>query len=496
MAILHFGEHHNDALDSRLKEYTERMGSKAGILEYLRTFPELKDHILPGFLIDREILRSGNIPNLPPDFQGMEEGLIYRSTHPDDHRGYIGALPTELTRYPLKTKTIKDLDHKTTELFKVYRALAFFQEFGCEMRFPKEWEDSYQYHHGEFAPPSNRGFLVMGEDEVLYETDDEIPMDMYIRLLSGVKEGTDTTNYKELMDRLLSIGVPKHVRIIEGMRQKFSLAGGFEFDGLRSTKETGIYIQVESPLDGSAIGGISESPHRRGVYIITFRNPTRRSEQQRLGGESDYFYEFDDHPSSIIYDSNTGETIETEGYSDGINGKIPSLVELYKKVQKRNVFGEDYSFHMEFGFHGRKPLIYQVRQFGPYRTPSFSLENEIGIPKKQIVRGLTDASGEKIRFILSGGSQEGDFNARVFTSPKHQLKSPKLREIAFAAIPFGHRTNDDHGLTTLLYETGGVAVSGGITMNDARFGDERGVYEGIIYSDGSRVKVENLERVS
>jgi hypothetical protein len=115
MAILHFWEHHQNALRSELLEFTERHGSKWWILEYLRTYSDLKDHILPWFFIDSESLLSWSIPDLPPEYQERENSLIYRSSHPDDHRWFIGALPTLRSRTPLSRKTINDLDYKTKE---------------------------------------------------------------------------------------------------------------------------------------------------------------------------------------------------------------------------------------------------------------------------------------------------------------------------------------------------------------------------------------------
>ena len=106
MPILHFWEHHKDALQSNIFEFTEQYGSKGWILEFLRTFPDLQEHILPWFSVNYETLASWNIPNLPNNRQGIEESLIYRSSHPDDHRGYIGMLPTIFSRHYSK-KTVK-----------------------------------------------------------------------------------------------------------------------------------------------------------------------------------------------------------------------------------------------------------------------------------------------------------------------------------------------------------------------------------------------------
>lgn len=94
MALLSFGEHLEDHLYSSAREFTEKYGAKAGILEYLRQFSDLKDFILPGFYISPEIIKSDSLPDLPSEFHLPAGKLLYRSTHPDDHRGYIGMLPT------------------------------------------------------------------------------------------------------------------------------------------------------------------------------------------------------------------------------------------------------------------------------------------------------------------------------------------------------------------------------------------------------------------
>ncbi len=57
------------------------------------------------------------------------------------------------------------------------------------------------------------------------------------------------------------------------------------------------------PPNGSVLGGIFESPHRKGLYVITYRMPTLKSEKQRRGSQDIYAYE--DNPTTITYDSLT-----------------------------------------------------------------------------------------------------------------------------------------------------------------------------------------------
>lgn len=128
MSILHFWEHHKDALRREALEFTEQYWSKGGLLEYLHTFPDLRDHILPWFSIGYEVLLAWDIPDLPSDFRSIEKSLIYWSSHPDDHRGYIDMLPTEFSRHHKEEKIISpyDLPNHELALLKVYNALAYF----------------------------------------------------------------------------------------------------------------------------------------------------------------------------------------------------------------------------------------------------------------------------------------------------------------------------------------------------------------------------------
>ncbi len=259
--------------------------------------------------------------------------------------------------------------------------------------------------------------------------------------------------------------------------------------------KTGIYIQPEMPPNGSVLGGIFESPHRKWLYVITYRRPTLKSENQRRWGQDIYAYE--DHPTTITYDSLTGKILDIEWHWDDARSFIEPILALYRKVGEKELFWENYSFHMEFWFRWNIPMIYQLRQFSPYQESWFKIGEEW---KSNIVRWITDEAWEKVNFIMLW-----DYSSSINLSPwssvgikyrRQELrKNIPLRQRGLVVWTWHGRLDDDHGLTKLLYETGWIAIGWSLPMRSAYVGEETTArYTWILYSDWLWVKFENLKR--
>ncbi len=510
MPILHFWEHHKDALQSNIFEFTEQYGSKGWILEFLRTFPDLLEHILPWFSVNYETLASWNIPNLPNNFQGIEESLIYRSSHPDDHRGYIGMLPTILSRHYSKKTALSAYDISSHELnmARVYNALNYYQSYKQELRDPGYVPFQNRDHYNLYwYPLSDPGQSYETRESIPLEYADFIDIDqywyhidyrsLYLSLLEKVKSGNDTTDYSEKAQWITHYRWWDYREMIKKIQESIRTSIWYkENTWLRGTEITGIYIQPEVLPNGWVMWGIYESPHKRWVYIVTFRTPTMESEKQR--NNPDWVCVFSDVPTSVIYDSETWEIKEIEWDSYGKYWFIPKIIELYRKVKGKNIFWEDYSFHMEFWFQWTKPLIYQIRQFSPYQEAGFKVDP---IHSNYLVRWITDAIGESVTITLFWTySNEGKIKESTNIGIKYRRQELErnipLRQRNLVTGTWWGRLDDDHGVTKLLYETWGIAVAGTIPcIFPNRDYDKTQTYTWILFSDGINITMEWVEEI-
>lgn len=264
---------------------------------------------------------------------------------------------------------------------------------------------------------------------------------------------------------------------------------------LRGIDKVWIYVQPEMPPNGSVLGGIFESPHRKGLYVITYRMPTLKSEKQRRGSQDIYAYE--DNPTTITYDSLTWNIQDFEWFWYQARGFIEPLLALYKKVEEKELFWKNYSFHMEFWFRWDTPMIYQLRQFSPYQEAWFKIGEDW---KNVIVRWITDETWEKVSFILLW-----DYSSSVNLSPwssvgikyrRQELwKNIPLRQRELVAWTWYGRFDDDHGLTKLLYETGWIAIGWSLPMGIMHVGEETTArYSWVLYSDWIWIKLESIQR--
>ena len=512
MSILHFWEHHKDALASKVLEFSERFGSKAWILEFLRTFPDLRDHILPGFVISENDLEKWSIPNLPDDFRVEEKWLIYRSTHPDDHRGYIGMLPTLYSRHQ-EGETYRsgyDLPNHELNLLKVYNALAYFQRNKEEPSY--SWRDfSINWFHDPFWYP-------LSDPRMSYENEEDIPnqelspyfyiwahgyhidyLQLYKALLEKVKNGEDTTDYAEKVRWIEYYQWWSYKEMIKSVQEAVGKSTRYkEPTWLRGREKTGILIQKEIPPTGKPLWGIYESPHKKWLYIITFRAPTIKSEKERKNpGET---YAYSDQPATFMYDSTTGEIEDIEWDSYGRRGFLSAIIELYSKVAAKEVFWKDYSFHMEFWFMGNRPMIFQLRQFSPYQHANFTVPPEEA--SSSLIRGITDETWEKITIVLLwGASSKSKIDATInvwLKNRKVELRNnTPLRQRRVVTGTGWGRLDDDHWVTKILYETWGIALAGKLSWipyrNDS---DATQAYSWTIYSDGISAVIEDVKEVS
>lgn len=514
MSILHFWEHHKNALQSQLLEFTEKLGSKAGILEYLRIFPDLQNHILPWFSIDHKLLLSWSIPNLPSDFQEIEKSLIYRSSHPDDHRGYIGMLPTLFSWHYAEenVRSAYDISSHELNMAKVYNALGFYQSYGRGLPEPgnisllsNDYYDlcwyplSYPcqaYETRESIPQEYADFIDINPN--WYHIDYYMP---YLSLLEKVKNGNDTTDYSEIALSITHYQWWSYREMIKGVQENIRQTIWYkEETWLRGIEKTGIYIQPEVLPNGWTMWGIYESPHKKWVYIITFRTPTMESEKER--SSLNWLYSFSDVPTSIIYDSETWEIKEIEWDSYRRCWFIPKIIELYRKVKEKNIFWEDYSFHMEFWFNWNKPLIYQVRQFSPYQKTSFKVDS---LHSNYLVRWLTDEVWENVTIVLLWGYSHSwkdwkpiqqTANIGINFGKEESKDGIPLRQRRLVTLTGYGRLNDDHGVTKLLYETGGIAVAGVIPWYfPDRHYNKTQTYIWTIFSDGMNIAMEWIEEI-
>ncbi len=511
MAILHFWEHHKDALQSSLLEFTEQFGSKAWILEFLRTFPDLQEYILSWFSINHETLAYWSIPNLPADFQEIEKSLIYRSSHPDDHRGYIGMLPTILSRRyaEVTIRSAYQISNHDLNMAKVYNALAYYQyskkeksydshDFSVEWFYNLHWyplSDPWQeYQTREGIPREYSDFIDIGP--YWYHID---YYKLYKTLLERVKSGEDATDYSEKAQWVTNYKWWNYREMIKRIQTSIKTSIWYkENTWLRGKEQTGIYIQPEVLPNGWTMWGIYESPHKKWVYIITFHTPTIESEKQR--NNPDWVYAFSDIPTSIIYDSETWEIKEIEWDSYRRCWFIPKIIELYKRVKEKNIFWEDYSFHMEFWFNGNKPLIYQVRQFSPYQEAGFKVDSSCFW--NYIIRWITDEVWERITItLLWGYSSEGKIKETTNIGIRYMWqeleKNIPLRQRNLVTGTWSSRLDDDHEVTKLLYETWGIAIAGTIPwVFPNRDYDKTQTYTWTLFSDGTNIVMEWIEEIS
>ena len=502
MAILHFWEHHLDALDHKIREFTEQYGAKWGILEYLRSFPELSRYIHPGFHITAETLQSGDFPDLPSEWKDIP--LLYRSSHPDDHRGFIGRLPTLDSSQEVPDRRYNNLSHWELELFQIYRALAYYQTHKEE---PK-WEyrlvgfDGYNY-----PIISSRPRMVLNERNEIDYTDEPTPYDIYQRLLKEIQEEKTSVDYQKEVDALLWKDKSQYLRVLETMRERIRWAYGHRGErNIRDVRETHVYIQPKDVPTGRARWSVFESPHKPWVFVISYSTPSIQSEWERMSG---YESMYSDRPETIMYDTNTWEISEVnksgtlwDGYYENWMKKI---IELYKIVKTKDIFWKDYSFEMEFGHSPNgDPRIYQIRQYSPFQHASFSLESTEWA-RRWLIRGITDATGASVRVIIHS-------LWRKFTPDKHDGQVMKiihknghfypnpgvpLDTMKFVGTTWESGLDSDHMLMTLLYETWWVATAGGVKLpNQYSILSEPWEYNIHFVSDGNSLLVDSIEQIS
>lgn len=320
---------------------------------------------------------------------------------------------------------------------------------------------------------------------------------LYLSLLEKVKNGNDTTDYSDMALSITHYQWWSYREMIKTVQKNIWANIWYkEHTWLRGTEQTGIYIQPEVLPNGWTIWGIYESPHKKWVYIITFRTPTMESEKER--SSLNWLYSFSDVPTSIIYDSESWEIKEIEWDSHRRCWFIPKIIELYRKVKEKNIFWEDYSFHMEFWFNWNKPLIYQVRQFSPYQKTNFKVDS---LHSNYLVRWLTDEVWEKITITLlwdysSGEKINESTNIGIKYRRQELEENIPLRRRNLVTGTWWWRLDDDHGVTKLLYETWGIAVAGTIPWDfPDRHYNKTQTYIGTIFSDGMNIAMEWIEEI-
>ncbi len=495
MAILHFWEHHRDALAPRIKEFTERLGSKGGILEFLRTFPDLAPYIHDWYYISSEQLQRDTLPDLPNWWTDMP--LLYRSSHPDDHRGYIGILPTLDSTDKIPDKNYYDLDWREQELHQIYRALAYFQKNNEEPKWV--WGSNKPRNEWEYYYPSSHPRMKMGADNEIEYTDEPTADDIYREILGKLKSWDRSVDYENEILKMLGNWQPQHVRIVSSMRQKIlNSAGHKEHRNIRPPKETGVYIQPKDLPSWLPTGWVFESPHKPWVFIISYSIPSDESEKLR---KQWYDLPLGNYAETIVIDTNTWEvsSISKNGaFSEWYKARwLDQIIQLYKKVREKNIFWKDYSFHMEFGFDKqRNPRIYQVRQYSPFFQANFSLaQNERA--KRMLIRGITDSSGERVRVIVDWDYIEWKHDGeimKIIHQSNMTYPNPRvpLDQMKFTWTTWDSGIDEDHLITSLLYETGWVATAGVPKWLTRDYWE----YTMTIISDGNALLVENIEQVN
>ncbi|MBP9779103.1 hypothetical protein KBD33_00600 [Candidatus Gracilibacteria bacterium] len=384
-----WGDHLQDLTTPTARQWKDDYGCKAGGLKYLAQDPVLAPYILPGFYISPDQIATGNIPELPSEFDKLTGKLIYRSTNPQDGYDFIGGLPTINDRdIPLYTEAARS-DEKSNQLQDIDTRL-YEQKIGLNIG---------KNPNRPFVPPHGRG-IPGGCDPEIINTIGENLRNKSITEDSVSQKIQELESEKNLLltdtNKPINIKHHRHLQVIEKIAERIRKSYWGDYLTRRNLTDpqqnTGIYIQ-EALSIGGMVGSVIEHPNNPGVYAISYM-PNN--------------YSSDMHDNGLFMDfiNDDGE------YLGGYNGhlshssqeKVPhyirTIVALYKKIKQKQFFEDGISFQMEFGTDRyAKPFIFQLRQFRPFEKATWN--HTTG--KNSLSFGITPEEGVEINYEIRDG---------------------------------------------------------------------------------------------
>lgn len=349
----------NSSVQNDISEF----GWKAGILEFLKRDPELTPHILPGFYISPEKINSWEVPNLSKDFEKYYEGwLLYRSTNPADIFAYIGILPTFSNN--IQWIITQDINFKQKqEQFNLIKKI-----FTLSIIINSVKKNLKISTSGTWLPNFVNPILVINIVKKIKSW--KLSIEEVEKILEEYKKIEYSNKILETRS-ILNTDNP-HYYTINKIREKIADIVRFDLPEYLKRYElpnpidtTGIYVQPK--ITWSYVWSVVEHPNRPWIFIVSYRWADWDIHNRSL--YTDFIWEDWSYKGSYL-DSNYTENDKVWPYT-------LKAVEIYQKCREKKIFDETISFQMEFWAEEKsnKIYIYQLRQFRPFETSSWKLDN-------------------------------------------------------------------------------------------------------------------------